>query len=86
MVENVTRRGAFVATDRRLAPGALVAFRRSNCSSDNSLAFAQVVWVRSADGMPAGVGLRIVSDNARWMDYLIEHSVRSLDEPDRTVK
>jgi Tfp pilus assembly protein PilZ len=78
---NVTRRGAFIETERPLTPGALLAIYDANNYGER-IGYVQIVWVReevTADEV-AGVGVKLVSsDNTRWIDYLITHSVRALD-------
>ena len=78
---NVTRRGAFIATSRPLNPGALLAIHDANQYGER-IGYVQIVWTRGHDDEDeaAGVGVKLVSsDNTRWMDYLITHSVRALD-------
>ncbi len=79
VVVNVTRRGAFVETPRDLAPATLLALRDAH-DPDRVLAYALVVWRRpAAEGIP-GVGVKLVGDNSKWMDYLIDHSVQAADD------
>lgn len=80
VVDNVTRRGAFVETPRRIAPGALLALRDAHDPA-RLLAYALVVWTRPADGGIPGAGVKLVGNNSKWMDYLIAHSVQAADEP-----
>jgi hypothetical protein len=78
-VENVTRRGAFVETSRRLIAGGLLAIHDAD-DQEHRLGYAQVVWVRRPGNGEPGVGVRIVADNTKWMDYLITHSLQELEE------
>ena len=78
-VENVTRRGAFVETSRRLVSGGLMAVHDAD-DYGHRLGFAQVVWVRRPGNGEPGAGVRIVGDNTKWMDYLIAHSLQELEE------
>jgi hypothetical protein len=79
VVGNVTRGGAFVETARALAPGVLLALHDAE-EYDVRLCYVQVVWTRGADEGTPGAGVKIVSDNARWMAYLVAHSVQAIDE------
>ena len=79
MAENVTRRGAFVETGRSLAPGALLALHDA-ADYAARLCYVQVVWVRADDARRPGVGVKLVSGNERWMDYLIAHSMQEVDD------
>ena len=77
--ENVTRLGAFVETHRPLNPGALLALHDASDYATR-LCYVQVVWVRpTGEGRP-GVGVKLVSGNERWMEYLIAHSMQALDD------
>ncbi len=81
LAENVTRRGAFIATERQLVPGVQLALHDAS-TGDDLIAHAQVVWVRVGTGTTPGVGLKLVTDNERWMSYLVAHSIQTLeDEP-----
>ncbi len=79
MAENVTRRGAFIVTERSLDPGVQLALH-DGASGDDLLSHAQVVWVRVATGATPGVGVKLVSDNERWMSYLVAHSIQTLED------
>lgn len=78
VVENVTRRGAFVETEIDLKVGGLLALV-DHSADDRQLGFGQVVWIREPEEKPKGVGMRLVGDNAKWMDYLIAHSVLEIE-------
>jgi hypothetical protein len=79
---NVTRRGAFIATARQLTPGALLAIHDANNYGER-IGYVQVVWTRGSDDGEPGAGVKLVSsDNTKWMDYLIKHSVQALDDDD----
>lgn len=78
IVENVTRRGAFVETGLSLKVGGLLALVDYS-SGEQRLGFGQVVWIREPGEKTPGVGMRLVGDNAKWMDYLIAHSVLEVD-------
>jgi hypothetical protein len=81
MADNVTRRGAFIETRRVLNPGSLLALNDAD-SSEARLCYVQVVWVRNSDDATPGVGVKLVSGNEQWMDYLIAHSVQAMDDDD----
>jgi len=83
-IENVTRRGAFVVTTRELAPGALLALHDA-ADYETRLCYVQVVWVRTDNERP-GAGVKLVSRNQLWMDYLITHSVQELDDEEPPVE
>jgi hypothetical protein len=78
IVENVTRRGAFVETSLTLKTGGLLALVDSS-ANDRRLGFGQIVWIREGPDVPPGVGMRLVGDNTKWMDYLISHSVLEVE-------
>ena len=79
VVVNVTRRGAFVETVHDLAPAGLLALRDAH-DPDRVLAYALVVWRRPPEAGIPGVGVKLVGDNSKWMDYLIAHSVQAADD------
>ena len=81
IVENVTRRGAFVETSLTLKTGGLLALVDAS-ADDRRLGFGQIVWIREGSDVPSGVGMRLVGDNAKWMDYLIAHSVLEIEIED----
>lgn len=81
IVENVTRRGAFVETSLTLKTGGLLALVDAS-ADDRRLGFGQIVWIREGPDVPSGVGMRLVGDNAKWMDYLIAHSVLEIEIED----
>lgn len=77
IIENVTRRGAFVETTVELKEGSLIGLVDADDSA-HRLGYGQVVWLRDAAAGTPGVGMRLVGDNAKWMDYLIAHSVHDI--------
>jgi len=77
-VENVTRRGAFVESTLNFKEGGLLGLV-DEANGDHRLGYGQIVWIREPGEKPSGVGMRLVGDNAKWMDYLIAHSVREID-------
>jgi hypothetical protein len=85
MAENVTRRGAFVETGRTLTPGSLLALHDASDYASR-LCYVQVVWVRENDGGRPGVGVKLVSGNERWMEYLLAHSVQELEDEEPPVE
>ncbi|MBK6428532.1 MAG: hypothetical protein IPF82_20775 [Blastocatellia bacterium] len=80
-VENVTRRGAFVETSLSLKAGGLLALVDAS-ADDRRLGFGQIVWAREDKDMAPGVGMRLVGDNAKCMEYLIAHSVLEIELED----
>jgi hypothetical protein len=79
LIRNVTRRGAFIETGQNLEPGALMAFYDAQ-DGNHRLCYAQVVWSRKGSLVAAaGVGVRLVSDNARWIDYLVSYSIEAVE-------
>ena len=82
---NVTRGGAFIATGRPLAPGGLLAFHDADNYAER-LCYVQVVWVRAEGDLPAGAGVKIVNSNARWIDYLVAHSLQALEDEQPSVE
>jgi hypothetical protein len=79
IAENVTRAGAFVVTRRSLKSGTLLALHDSE-DYDSRLCYVQVVWVRPAGEVPPGVGVKIVNNNGRWIEYLVAHSMQTLED------
>ena len=78
LIENVTRRGAFVRTDQHLNPGNLLSINGADGDQER-LCYAQVVWVRNEGAGESGLGVKLVGDNGKWMDHLILHSVKIND-------
>ena len=69
--------GAFVETTVELKEGSLIGLVDADDSA-HRLGYGQVVWLRDAAAGTPGVGMRLVGDNAKWMDYLIAHSVHDI--------
>lgn len=78
-VENVTRRGAFVRTISNLQPGSLLSLQDAD-NFERRLCYVQVVWVRTPEEKDPGIGVKLVGDNARWIDYLVAHAVTTLGD------
>lgn len=78
-VENVTRRGAFIRTERALVVGDVLAVHDVD-DATLALGSVEVVWVRPTGETPAGVGVKLLDeDNAPWLRYLVERSAPSGD-------
>jgi hypothetical protein len=81
VVENVTRRGAFIRTERRVNVGDVLAVHDAD-DTTLTLGTVEVVWIRPAGETPPGVGVKLVDDdNARWIRYLVERSAPDGDGP-----
>jgi len=81
IVENVTRRGAFVRTERHVDVGDVLAVHDAD-DTTFTLGTVEVVWIRPAGETPPGVGVKLLDDdNARWIRYLVERSAPDGDRP-----
>lgn len=81
LVENVTRRGAFIRTERALEVGDLLVVHDAD-DATVTIGTVEVVWVRPTGETPAGVGVKLEddADNAPWIKYLVSHSAPDGDE------
>jgi len=86
VVRNLSRGGAFVETERRIASHREVRLRFALPRTDTRVEpSAQVIWHRPADDGPSGMGMRFVElDGAteRWLeDYVWEHTLTDRRRP-----